>query len=244
MGKFSINISFIFLIFFSFSIQSEEIEILFDNPGSGIKILNHYKVKVNYRGILENGTEFDSSFKRNEPFIFQIGVRQVILGWEEGLMGMKVGGKRTIKIPPSLAYGPKGAGDLIPPNSTLIFEIEILDAVPPSYENLLSSDLKNKIQEGFTLIDIRSPNEIKSTGTIEGSLNINAFDIKGNFIPEFISKFQKSVKNSDSVVFISKDGRNSDIIANGFTEQLGLTNMYSLVGGIKNWIEEGRKLTK
>jgi len=242
MSKFIFN--FILLIFFSFSVYAEKIEILFDKPGNGLKIQNHYKVKVNYRGMLENGIEFDSSFKRNEPFIFQIGIRQVILGWEKGLLGMKVGGKRTIKIPPSLAYGSDAAGDLIPPNSTLIFEIEILDAVPPSYENLLSSDLKNKIQEGFTLIDIRSPNEIKSTGTIEGSLEINAFDIKGNFIPEFISKFQKSVKNSDSVVFISKDGRNSDIIANGFTEKLGLTNMYSLVGGIKNWIEEGRKLTK
>ena len=139
MGK-SIFI-FFYLILFSVTVQSEEIEILLDNPGNGIKILNHYKVKVNYRGLLENGTEFDSSFKRNEPFIFQIGIRQVILGWEEGLMGMKVGGKRTIKIPPSLAYGSTGAGELIAPNSTLIFEIEVLDATPPLYEQLLSSDL-------------------------------------------------------------------------------------------------------
>ena len=242
MSKFILN--FIILIFFSFSVQAEEIKILLDSPGNGLKVLNHYKVKVNYRGMLENGTEFDSSFKRNEPFVFQIGVRQVILGWEEGLMGMKVGGKRTIKIPPSLAYGSKGVGDLIPPNSTLIFEIEILDAIPPLYEKLLSSDLENKIQEGFIFIDIRSPYEIKSTGTIEGSLEINAFDVQSNFIPDFISKFQKSIKTGDSVVFISKDGKNSDIIANGFVEQLGLTNIYSLKGGIKNWIEEGRELIK
>ena len=242
MGK-SIFI-FIYLLSFSFTVQSEEIEILLDNPGNGIKILNHYKVKVNYRGLLENGTEFDSSFKRNEPFIFQIGIRQVILGWEEGLMGMKVGGKRTIKIPPSLAYGSTGAGELIAPNSTLIFEIEILDATPPLYEKLLSSDLENKIIEGFILIDIRPPDQIKSSGIIEGSLKINAFDSKGNFIPKFISKFEESTTTGDSVVFISKEGKNSDIIANGFVEQLGLTNIYSLTGGIQNWIKEGRKLIK
>ena len=242
MGK-SIFI-FIYLILFSFAVQSEEIEILIDNPGNGIKILNHYKVKVNYRGLLENGTEFDSSFKRNEPFIFQIGIRQVILGWEEGLMGMKVGGKRTIKIPPSLAYGSTGAGELIAPNSTLIFEIEILDATPPLYEQLLSSDLENKIIEGFILIDIRSPDQIKSSGIIEGSLTINAFDSKGNFIPKFISKFKESTTAGDPVVFISKEGKNSDIIANGFVEQLGLTNIYSLAGGIQNWIKEGRELIK
>ena len=242
MGK-SIFI-FIYLLLFSLTVQSEEIEILFDNPGNGIKILNHYKVKVNYRGLLENGTEFDSSFKRNEPFIFQIGIRQVILGWEEGLMGMKVGGKRTIKIPPSLAYGSTGAGELIAPNSTLIFEIEVLDATPPLYEKLLSSDLENKIIEGFILIDIRSPDQIKSSGIIEGSLKINAFDSKGNFIPKFISKFEESTTTGDPVVFISKEGKNSDIIANGFVEQLGLTNIYSLTGGIQNWIKEGRELIK
>ena len=242
MSKYILN--FIFLLFFSLSIQAEEIEILLDNPGNGLKILNHYKVKVNYRGMLENGTEFDSSFKRNEPFIFQIGVRQVILGWDEGIMGMKIGGKRTIKIPPSLAYGSSGAGDLIPPNSTLIFEIEILDAIPPLYEKLIPSDLENKIKEGFIFIDIRSPAEIKSTGIIEGSFQINAFDLKGNFIPSFITKFQETVTISDSVVFISKEGKNSDIIANGFVEQLGLTNIYSLKGGIQNWIKEGKELTK
>ena len=242
MSKFIFN--FIFLIFFSSSVHSEEIEILLDKPGNGLKIQNHYKVNVNYRGMLENGIEFDSSFKRNEPFTFQIGIRQVILGWEKGLLGMKVGGKRTIKIPPSLAYGSNGAGDLIPPNSTLIFEIEILDATPPLYEKLLASDLENKKKDGFIFIDIRSSDEIKSTGTIEGSLEINAFDLKGNFNPNFVTKFQKSVKIGEPVVLISKDGNTSDNIANALVEQLRLTNIYSLNGGIQNWIKEGKELTK
>ena len=242
MSKFIFN--FIFLIFFSFSVHSEEIEILLDKPGNGLKIQNHYKVNVNYRGMLENGIEFDSSFKRNESFTFQIGIRQVILGWEKGLLGMKVGGKRTIKIPPSLAYGSNGAGDLIPPNSTLIFEIEILDATPPLYEKLLASDLENKKKDGFIFIDIRSPDEIKSTGTIKGSLEVNAFDLKGNLNPNFVTKFQKSVKIGEPVVLISKDGNTSDNIANALVEQLRLTNIYSLNGGIQNWIKEGKELTK
>ena len=96
-----------------------------------MKLEKHFKVHVNYRGTLVDGTEFDSSFKRKKPFIFQIGLRQVIEGWEKGLMGMKVGGKRTLKIPPELAYGKNGAGDLIPPNAILIFDIEIVDASKP-----------------------------------------------------------------------------------------------------------------
>ena len=122
---------FIFLfIFFAFNIQANdnEIEILSDIPGNGIKIDNHYKIKVHYSGSLLDGKEFDSSFKRNKPFEFQIGLRQVIPGWELGIIGMKVGGKRKIKIPPLLAYGSKGAGNVIPPNATLIFDIEIINA--------------------------------------------------------------------------------------------------------------------
>ena len=77
-------------------------------------------------GFLEEGTEFDSSFKRNQPFVFQIGVRQVIPGWEIGLIGMKIGGKRKLIIPAELGYGSRAIGD-IPANSTLIFEVELLE---------------------------------------------------------------------------------------------------------------------
>ena len=112
---------FIFLLNLFNFLSASEIEILEDIPGNGPEIINHSKVAVHYIGTLEDGTEFDSSFKRNEPFLFQIGVRQVIPGWELGLIGMKVGGKRTIKIPPNLAYGDSGAGGVIPPNSTIIF---------------------------------------------------------------------------------------------------------------------------
>ena len=83
-------------------------------------------VSVNYKGSLENGKEFDSSYGRG-PFNFPLGAGNVIKGWDEGVAGMRVGGKRKLIIPPELGYGSRGAGGVIPPNSTLIFEVELLE---------------------------------------------------------------------------------------------------------------------
>lgn len=83
-------------------------------------------VDVHYTGWLENGTKFDSSKDRGRPFSFSLGAGQVIKGWDEGVAGMKVGGKRKLTIPASLGYGARGAGGVIPPNATLIFEVELL----------------------------------------------------------------------------------------------------------------------
>jgi FKBP-type peptidyl-prolyl cis-trans isomerase FkpA len=95
--------------------------------GDGAEATAGKMVTVHYTGWLTDGKKFDSSLDRNSPFKFRLGARQVIAGWDKGVAGMKVGGKRKLTIPPDLGYGAAGAGRVIPPNSTLVFEVELLD---------------------------------------------------------------------------------------------------------------------
>lgn len=106
--------------------QVEELKIEDLAVGTGEEAVAGKRVTVNYSGTLTSGTKFDSSYDRGTPFTFNLGKGEVIKGWDEGVVGMKVGGKRKLTIPSSLGYGARGAGDVIPPNATLIFEVELL----------------------------------------------------------------------------------------------------------------------
>jgi len=106
------------------NIQGMKIETLKEGTGEIAK--NGDTVSVHYTGTLENATKFDSSVDRGTPFSFILGAGRVIQGWDLGVAGMKVGEKRKLTIPPELGYGASGAGDVIPPNATLIFEVELL----------------------------------------------------------------------------------------------------------------------
>jgi len=105
---------------------SEELNIEVLQQGAGPEAKNNDVVSVHYTGYLTNGQVFDSSIGRGEPFSFTLGAGQVIKGWDQGVLGMKVGEKRKLTIPPDLAYGAVGAGGVIPPNAALVFEVEMI----------------------------------------------------------------------------------------------------------------------
>jgi FKBP-type peptidyl-prolyl cis-trans isomerase len=108
--------------------MSEATELVIEDirVGNGAEATAGQTVSVHYTGTLTNGTKFDSSHDRGQPFKFKLGGGQVIKGWDQGVAGMKIGGLRKLTIPPHLGYGARGAGGVIGPNATLVFEVELL----------------------------------------------------------------------------------------------------------------------
>jgi peptidylprolyl isomerase len=176
-------------------------------------------VSVNYTGRLTNGTKFDSSVDRGQPFQFVIGTGQVIKGWDEGVLSMKVGGKRQLTIPPDLGYGAQGAGSTIPPNSTLIFDIELLSiataAAPPTplpvptvaAENTLTPDqIGTAVCSGDRLAvrrtDYAAPDDMKIDPAKSYLATIET--VKGTIRAELYPKL--APKHVNSFVFLACQG--------------------------------------
>ena len=240
-------LTFIFTIFLSlsFQVQSVEIEIITDKPGTGKKIIQHSWVQLEYTGSFENGKVFDTNIGKDRPLVVQMSMKEVIPGFEQGIMGTTKGTKRKIKIPAELAYGKKGGGDIIPPNTDLIFEFEVIDVLDPSYKSVSSDELIEMIENNAVALDIRTEEEWDKTGVIKGSFPETAFDKNGKFqvyVMDKIRALAASQSQDVNLIFISHDGETASMLANSFSEDLGFTNVSVLKGGILQWLKEDRKL--
>lgn len=212
--------------------------------GTGDEAVNHAQVKVHYTGWLLDGTKFDSSKDRDEPFYFYLGNGEVIPGWDMGVKGMKVGGKRELIIPPALAYGERGAPGAIPPNSTLKFEVELLGVKAPNYTNVGNGELKALLARGVPVVDIRRVDEWQDTGVIKGSHLITAFGASGNFEQPFIPAFKKLASEGDEVILICRTGNRSSVLSQALADRLGYKKIYNVSDGITKWIKDGEKVAK
>lgn len=212
--------------------------------GAGIEAESYSVVDVHYTGKLEDGTIFDSSAGRDKPFRFTLGAGKVIPGWDMGIKGMKPGGKRVLTIPPDLAYGKKGAGNVIPPNATLIFDVELIAVTPPPFISIGNSELANKLENGVKLIDIRRADEWKQTGVVDGSIKLTAFDDRGRFINSFADMLAKSVQPDEEFILICRTGNRTAVLSNWLSTEGGYKNVVNVKDGITSWIKEGQPVNK
>ncbi len=212
--------------------------------GSGEEAVLHSKVSVHYSGWLEDGSKFDSSLDRGTPFSFTIGGGGVIKGWDYGVEGMRVGGKRELIIPPELGYGPKGYPGAIPPSATLKFEIELLGVTAPSYSNINNDELKALLEKGVTIVDIRTAKEWAETGIIKGSKLITSFDETGRPVQTFPDSFGKVVGRNDEVILICRSGNRTAAIATYLADRAGYKKVYNVKEGINKWIKDKNPVVK
>ena len=226
---------------FGKSISASELEITTISAGNGAVAELGMKVKVHYTGTLLNGTVFDSSIPRKKPFEFILGRGQVIQGWEKGILGMKVGEKRKLLIPPELAYGETGSGDSIPPNSKLIFNVELIKVeIPPALANVNPQQLIQAQKNNALIIDIRRSEEWLETGIIDGAKTITAFTKEGNLHPQFRENFLPLIKELDeNILLYCRSGNRTAMLGAALVDQLGLTNVKHLSGGILEWKGQG-----
>jgi peptidylprolyl isomerase len=231
-------------LFFCFNLTAAEIEIISDKPGDGKKIIHHSWVQIEYTGSFESGEVFDTNVGKNRPLVVQMGMKEVIPGFEQGIIGTTKGTKRKIKIPAKLAYGKKGGGDVIPPNTDLIFEFEIIDVLDPHYKTINSEELIEKINGNAVALDIRLEDQWEK-GVIEGSFQETAFNKDGKFNVYLMDKVRALAGEESQnieIVFISHDGETATILGNAFAEDLGFKNVSVLKGGVVQWLKEKRQL--
>lgn len=212
--------------------------------GNGAIASTGKRVSVHYKGMLSDGDVFDESRPRDKPFSFEIGAGQVISGWEQGVSGMKVGEVRKLTIPPTLGYGNRGVGDAIPPNATLVFEIELLDVSKPITLGQANPEMFKRAQmDGIIIIDIRREDEWREIGVIDGAITITAFGESGNIHPEFQKKLLNIAPSEKTPIMLyCHIGGRTTSLGNALINQLGYSNVSHLTDGIVGWLADGNKV--
>ena len=240
--SFFVSLAILTLFNGNLAFSSEnELKITINQNGSGDSAETGMSVSVHYTGKLEDGTVFDSSIPRGQPFTFTLGAGQVIKGWDLGVEGMKLGEKRSLVIPPHLGYGIRGAGATIPPNATLIFDIELLEVTMPiTLKDLSPNDFIDAQENGGIVIDIRREEEWKETGILQGSNTITAFTKDGNIHPDFPKKFFNLINDIDvPILLYCRTGNRTGILGQALIDQVGQTNVSHLSEGIVGWKKQG-----
>lgn len=240
----TLSIFFTIMTLFSsnLAISSESgLKITINQEGSGDRADIGMSVSVHYTGKLEDGTVFDSSIPRGQPFTFTLGAGQVIKGWDLGVEGMTVGEKRNLVIPPHLGYGVRGAGATIPPNATLIFDVELLEVTMPiTLGELSPQQFIDARENGGVVIDIRREEEWKETGIIKGSQTITAFTKDGKIHPDFPKKFFDLINDVDvPILLYCRTGNRTGTLGKALIDQVGQTNVSHLSDGIVGWKKQG-----
>ena len=228
---------------FSISVAETSSQMTFEitEVGSGEVAKSGQRATLHYIGKLEDGSVFDSSRDRGEPFSFTLGAGQVIQGWEQGVLGMQIGEVRILKIPPELGYGERGAGGSIPPNARLIFEVELLSLDnPPQLQHAAVMDFKEAQDKDYLIIDIRRPEEWAETGILKGAKTITAFTESGALHPDFQRKFFPLIDDEDTPIYLyCRTGNRTGTLGNALVNQVGLRNVTHLKTGIVGWKKNG-----
>lgn len=222
----------------------DNLKITDTKVGTGEEAKIDDKVKVHYTGWLEDGTQFDSSRGHDRPFSFRLGAGRVIRGWDLGVRGMRVGGKRELVIPPELGYGPNGYPGSIPPSATLKFEVELLEITGPGFVNIDNAKFKELMAQGMPVVDVRRAEEWKQTGVVEGSKRITAFDGEGRLIRSFLDDFSEVAKKDQEVILICRTGSRTGSLSQALVDQVGYSKIYNVEKGIEDWIKTGNPVVK
>ena len=228
---------------FSSALANEGFIVETLQKGKGDLATANQQISVHYEGKLTDGTVFDASRPRGQPFIFTLGKGQVKKGWERGVEGMAVGEIRRLRIPPDMGYGVRGAGELIPPNATLIFEVELLAVSAPIALGQMNSDeLIMARSKGAVILDIRREDEWEQTGIIEGAKTITAFTKAGHLQQDFKRRFLSLVPSLKTpIVLYCRTGNRTTKLGNAIINHLGYSNLSHLTNGIKGWTKNGLK---